>query len=164
MSARIPLKLLVDTNVWIDYFCGYRSHHGPALQVVNAAIEQGANLLYLAGCLKDVYYLVAMEQKRNLASDGIELTEGTARAINQIALRSIDAMRDVSSPVPLDLRTIWTARQLEAACPDFEDCLVMAACELAEVDFLVTNDKGLLAKAPVAALSPADMTSYLAVH
>lgn len=30
----------------------------------------------------------------------------------------------------------------------------MAACELAEVDFLVTNDKGLLAKAPVAALSP----------
>ena len=164
MTAQCPLRLLLDTNVWVDYFCGWRPRHKEAFCLINSAIEDRATLFYLAGGLKDVYYLVAAEQKRHLVADGLELTEGNARAINQIALRSIDAMQDISSPVPLDLRTIWLGRKLESTCSDFEDCLVLGACELAEVDFLVTSDEKLRSRATVAALSPADMTSYLSAH
>lgn len=44
---------------------------------------------------------------------------------------------------------------------DFEDCLILAACQLANVRYLVTNDNKLKDKAPLAALSPSDMLSYL---
>ncbi|PWL79909.1 MAG: hypothetical protein DBY20_01410 [Coriobacteriia bacterium] len=60
-----------------------------------------------------------------------------------------------------DVRQVWLARKLKHTNLDFEDCLVLAACQLANVRYLVTNDNKLKDKAPLAALSPSDMLSYL---
>ena len=67
----------------------------------------------------------------------------------------------LATAVPFDTRTVWLARKLKHTNLDFEDCLVLAACQLANVKYLVTSDSQLRDKAPLAALSPSDMLSYL---
>ena len=60
-----------------------------------------------------------------------------------------------------DVWQVWLARKLKHTNLDFEDCLILAACQLANVRYLVTSDSQLRDKAPLAALSPSDMLSYL---
>ena len=63
-GARLPIKILVDTNIWLDYFLGWRDMSQVALRVVGRALELGCTLAYAVTSAKDVYYLVASEHKR----------------------------------------------------------------------------------------------------
>ena len=164
MSAHVetPPSLLVDTNVWLDYYLGWRSGHAAAAELIVAACEQGAELLYAAPAVTDVFYLVAVELKRRArAAAGGTLEEGVAAAAGEAAWGCIEHLDEIAGAVGCDGSDLWTARKQKPLHADFEDDLLIAAAMRSNASLLVTNDAALIAHAPVAALSVADALRYL---
>ena len=153
--------ILLDTNVWIDYFVPSRPGFDIATKLVYAIAESKCELAYSAHSLADLAYIVRQSQKADLRSAKAEITDATALAIAEYTWGCVDAMDLLATAVPFDTRTVWLAQKLKHTNLDFEDCLVLAACQLANVRYLVTSDSQLRDKAPLAALSPNDMLSYL---
>ena len=52
-------------------------------------------------------------------------------------------------------RVAGSVRMLRKKFPDFENGLIIAAAETADVDYIVTQDKALLAQVPEACITPA---------
>ena len=144
--------VLVDTNILLDYALPIRSPHLEAVRFVEQAdTSSSIELCCFGGSLKDFYYVYQQEQKRIIRQMQGELTEAGALTANELAWSFIDVLEQFFTIVPCDMRTVWMARKLKGICSDFEDCLLLAACELADADFLVTNDEHLQKIAPIKA-------------
>lgn len=161
MIRAMPHKLLIDTNVWLSNFDASRPHSDEARLLLDYAIRHGMALLYAPVSTKDVYYLVAASLKaRERAAVGT-VSELAAAAINEIAWGCLDDMTALGTAIGVDESDIWVARKLRAVHPDYEDDLVLAACERAGVDYLVSFDEKLCRDAPFPALTPAKMLDLL---
>lgn len=154
------LKILVDTNVWLDFFLGYRPGNAAAKGFVAAAKAVGAQLLYSSSCLQDVFALVAMSLKRAAREEGAVL-ERDAWAIRKAAWACVDAMRELAAAVGTDESDLWLACKYRTLAWDLEDNVVLAATQRAGADYLVTSDKALIEKANVAAMTPPTMIELL---
>lgn len=159
MSVR---TVLLDTNVWMDYFEGGRAGHADARAVVNSAFESGANLLYAVHSAKDVFYLVAGTYKADYRrAHGGTLTHAAAAAATEMAWGCVGNMCEIATAVGCDQSDVWLARKRKRLHRDFEDNLVLSAADRAKADLFVTNDEQLLHHAPVAALDASDAVAYL---
>lgn len=163
MTASAPgaPRIMVDTNVWVDSYCGWHAGWRDARQFLRTALEADATLLVPVHCVKDVLYVVEGEFKRAAAREHGELGEDDAHAARQTALACARSMRDLATVVGVDGSDVWLADKYLRLHADFEDDLVLAACQRAGADFLVTRDKSLLAHADVSAKTPAQMTAIL---
>lgn len=65
--------------------------------------------------------------------------------------------------IPPDDRTAWLVRHYRDVTSDYEDGLVLAACELCKARYLVAHDKKLAAQANIAMKTAAEMTDLI-VH
>ena len=156
----VALRILVDTNVWVDSFLGYRAGHGAALAFLAEAQRNAAQLMYPVGALRDVFAILIMELKRK-TRETRELDETCMSVIRRTAWGCIDALREGATAVGADESDTWLACKYRKLNWDLEDNMVLAAAKRAEADYLVTSDRVLIAKANVAAMSPADMTALL---
>ena len=156
----VPPRVLVDTNVWLDYFIGIRQGHDSAQAFLNSSNRAEVQLLYPAAALQDVFYLLMRELKR-IARSVAPVTEGDAQAIRRIAWGCVDNMRELATAVGMDESDLWLACKYRTLTWDLEDNVVLAAAQRAEADYLVTNDRELIQHATIAALTPADMTALL---
>ena len=153
--------LLLDTNVWLDYFLGWRDMSPTSRRLVDLALNQDCTLTYAVSSVKDVFYIVASEHKRlERASEG-SLGKGTVAAANAAAWGCVNALQEMACAVPLDHTDVWMASKQRVLHADFEDDLIIAAALRARADYLVTNDEGLLRHCPVAALDARDMVALL---
>ena len=144
--------ILLDTNIWLDYLDVDRERHRAAVALIeHADLSNNVELLCFGGSMKDIYYISHNKFKQDIRKDVGVLSESAAVASNELAWASIDAIDEIVTIIPCDMRTVWMARKLKGICSDFEDCLLLAACELADVDFLVTNDERLQKIAPTKA-------------
>ena len=162
MSLR-RMRVLVDTNVWLDQFLPGRPHAKESRHFVNRAIETDVDLAYAAGSLKDVFYLVDHEAKRLAREERGAISQSDARAAQEYAWGCIEAIQDLASPVGMDLIDIRKASIWRRSNADFEDNLVRAAAERLEADLVVTWDKGMLAKSFVPTVTPADALGEMEV-
>lgn len=78
-----------------------------------------------------------------------------------MAWACVDRMRDFAVAVGADESDVWLASKYRSFNWDLEDNMVLAAAKRANVDYLATNDKDLIAKATVAALAPADLVKLI---
>ena len=78
-------SLLVDTNIWLDYFLANRPAHAAAMSFMLFAHEHGYPLLYPTAIVKDVFYLTANVFKRDMRNENGRLTERDAAAATEIA-------------------------------------------------------------------------------
>lgn len=156
-----PRFLLLDTNVWIENYIGERALSSESQSLVDYCLTHEIELLISASSLKDVYYNIGRYLKAKARAEGNEITESFADAIEQIAWGSIRNIMENATLVPLDTTDFLEARRFYEVHRDFEDDLVLAATICAGADYLVTSDKKLIAHAPVAALTPADMLTLL---
>ena len=160
-EQRGRLFLVVDTNVWMDYFLGFRPGSDSARTFMETARAARVQLSYPIGILQDVFWFLTSELKRDVRSDKIELTEVDVQAIRRMAWGCIDAMREMAVAVGADEADAWLACKYRGVCWDLEDNMVIAAARRAKADYLVTSDHALITKSPVAAMTPADMTQLL---
>ncbi len=154
------MRLLLDTNVWLDNYIPDRRNHQLVGSLLTCAIRQRHDLLYALPSAKDVFYLIGHAYKQMARTEGA-VTEEAASAINEVAWACVDNMADLATAVGADASDVWMARKYKGLHRDFEDNLVLAAAERADADYLVTCDEQLIRKAPVAALSPDDMLKVL---
>ena len=157
-------KVLVDTNVWLDYFLPWREHADAAQRFVQAALARDCTLLYAVHGLKDVFYLVADALKRRIREETGTLEEGQAIAANAVAWGCVECIRENAVAVGADESDAWLASNYRGLSSDLEDNLVLAAIQRAQVDLLVTSDFLLLKKATVEAHTPADVVALFEIE
>ena len=154
-------SVVVDANVWVDYFLPMRSNSEDARRFIDEACKCNADLYYPVHCLKDVFYLLSntLKAKQREATGSVSMQ--SAQAINAAVWSCVDSLCDSATAVGADQSDVELARKYRAICPDLEDNFVMAAAERAQASFIVTSDKGLLRASTVPAYTPADAVAYL---
>lgn len=157
---KTPL-LLVDTNVWMCNYVPMRSGHALAREFFQTAWECKAQLLYPAPILKDVFYLLGIEYKRQIRAQKGELSQGDASVVNELAWGCVQNMREMATAVGVDESDLWLACKYKALDSDLEDNVILAAAQRCNADHLVTFDEVLIRRAPVSAMLPEDVIKLL---
>ena len=137
-------KLLIDTNVIIDYAVSSRPSHSEAVTLFEeAAADKKVELLVPVSSLKDVYYVMC----RNYSD------EPTAR----------QALRRITETyfTVIDLLAVYGRTALDSDEPDFEDGLVRAAAEAIGADAIVTRDAAVFGTSTVRCFTPAQATEFM---
>lgn len=159
MSVMRASRLLLDTNVWFDYFMG----EGRSLQAIQGLIEAGldgrADLLYAPTSAKDLFYLIPRRLRSTDGSGGGKASVSYRPA----AWACVERMMELATAAPLSHAECELARMLRSTFGDFEDNLIIAAGETAKADYIVTNDKPLLTAAPEACITPERALALLAL-
>ena len=154
-------KVMLDTNVVVDYLMGREPGCSDCAKLIamHAACELAVYVAALA--LKDAYYLVSMQLKRMERKASGSLSEGMAQAANEVAWSCVRQLVENMVVVPTGRAECLHALVFRSVHDDFEDDLIVATARSADVDYLVTNDQGLLKHAPIACLSSADAAALL---
>ena len=160
--SEAPRRILVDTNVWLDYFIPSRRGRSVAIEFLRDACTARVDLLYAAPSSKDLFYLISSEHKAWYRREHGSLSQDAAVAATSLAWDCLDVLSQLATPVPCDLSDIWMASKQRKLHSDYEDDLIIAAAMRAKADLLVTNDAKLCSHAPVAAMSAEDAKNYLA--
>lgn len=153
--------IVVDTNVWLDVYLPERPHKTESLRFIEEAAGNGVSLAYPVHIVKDVFYMVDAELKRMARRDAGEPSQGDSVAIRRMAWACVDNMRELATSVGCNEGDVWLASKWRSVNGDLEDNLVRTAVERSKADLLVTWDKGLLAKAFVPTVTPADAVSQI---
>lgn len=162
MSAG-PRSILIDTNVWIDFYLGGRPGHAAARELLLKASAAGVQLLHAVSSTNDVFFLVAADFKRAARRQGGgTLTESAAAAAEATAWACLENMTAISTTVGCDQSDVWLARKYRRLHADYEDDLIIAAAMRAKASLLVTNDEQLIRHSPVATLSVESALKLLA--
>ncbi len=154
--------LLLDSNVWVDYYCPMRPRHRAAFELIDKAESLSVDLMYAALSRKDVFYLLAMRYKREAreANVGI-LAPADAHAAAEVAWDCIKHMSECAFAVGCDASDIWIADKQKPLHADYEDNLIIAAALRSKADVLVTGDDVLRRHAPVCTMSVEDAMRFL---
>ena len=149
--------LLIDTNVWVDYYLGCRPRSAAAYELLECANAHDCALAYAATSAKDLFFLLASDYKiAYRKTHGGKLTQSAAQAASAAAWAAVNHLSEIAAAVCCDQSDIWIARKQRGLHNDFEDNLVIAAAMRAKALCLVTNDEQLLRHCPVAALDAPD--------
>jgi len=130
-------KVLLDTNVLIDFLATARPGHGVAVDLMQRVLDDGFDLCVVATSLKDVYYILGRV-------DG-----------ESVARQAVESIMAVATILPVDDACCRVA--LASTEPDFEDGIIRAAAEIAQVRYLVSRDHHAFAGSWVPRIAPADL-------
>lgn len=154
--AKQPNTVLVDANVWLDNYLLDRPNNAASRKLLSWLSQHDVTILYPVTSLDTIFFLVQQAYKTAARIDGKPLQKKAAEAIQSITWACIENMAELGAPVGADASDFWLARKYRSIHGDLEDNFVLAAAERAQVDYLITNDKALLQKSTVPALSPSD--------
>ncbi|MEI3376273.1 MAG: PIN domain-containing protein [Coriobacteriales bacterium] len=115
------MKILVDTNVWLDIAFGREGFYEDSFGAVATCIEDENELLTVATSLKDAFYIVERHSDAQQAYEWVE------------------KIMAISSIVSVDQLTCHMALDLEK--PDFEDGIIAACARIENVDVIISSDK-----------------------
>ena len=142
-------RFILDTNVWIDYFCGFDPNRSIA-SLLELSAQGKAEVLYVPTSAKDVFYIIPRRLKRAVEGDGC-----SSASYNEVAWACLEAMMNLGTAAPLSFAECELARMLKNTYNDFEDNLILASGETAQADYVVTNDGGMLKSMPETCVTPA---------
>ena len=154
-------RILVDTNVWLDYFIPSRRGRSVAIEFLRDACTVQVDLLCAATSSKDLFYLISSEHKAWYRREHGSLSQDAAVAATSLAWDCLDVLSQLATPVPCDLSDIWMASKQRNLHSDYEDDLIIAAAIRSQADLLVTNDAKLCSHAPVAVMNVENARNYL---
>lgn len=126
-------RLLLDTNVIVDYMVPDRPEHPYAAQLLERMADSDDRGMVSVGTLKDAYYICRRyldePQCRELVRmfvDLLEVPSVTQRIVREAA---------------------WSDE------PDFEDGLIRAIAETNRADFIITRDRSAFRRSTVRSMS-----------
>lgn len=153
--------LLLDTNVWLDYYIGTRSGHDTAMALLKTACANDVGLYYAVHSSKDLFFLISAGLKRDArAQAGGELSESAANAATEAAWGCIEHLSQIATAIGCDISDVWVAAKQKQLHSDYEDDLMIAAAMRAHA-LLVTGDERLVRHSPVATMTAPDALTYL---
>ncbi len=128
------MRALFDTNVLLDIGLARKPFAEVAFACLVAARRAGEPPRIAPHALATFYYIVAQAQGTEQANTAI---------LDLIATSEI---------VPFD--HVTAQRSLKLSFGDFEDAMIAAAAEAAEMDYIVTRNTKDFKNSPIPALSP----------
>lgn len=132
------MNVMIDTNVILDDILS-RGTNTEAARIISRFVTDGFINGYLtANCLTDIFYIVSKHR------DG---------AVARKIIRNLLLSFMVVSVNGEDCQTA-----LDLPMDDFEDALVVVCAEKANLNYIVTNDKGFLSSTELSVppISPTD--------
>ncbi|GHS92651.1 DNA-binding protein [Synergistales bacterium] len=136
------MNVMIDTNVILDDILN-RAPNAETARKVSRLVTDGAINGYLtANCLTDIFYIVSKHR-----------TDDCGRKVIRNLLLTF-------SVVGVDGDDCRIA--IDSGMSDFEDALAVVCAEKADLNYIVTNDKGFQsgADSSVSVVSPADILLY----
>ncbi len=127
------MRVLIDTNIWLDIVLGREEFYDPAFAVLCECIDGDEEMCVAATTLKDVFYIVERLQ-------GAEAAYG-----------AVERMLELARVVAVD--DLVCRRALDLERPDYEDGIIAAAAEADAVDLIVTREDAF-AEAAARRLTP----------
>lgn len=128
-------RLLLDTNVLIDYAVEGRPEHASADSLMRKIAVSDVLGYTTSGSLKDFYYIC----RKPLGEPGCrELVKQFLILLTVLPVGQEECRDSAYSDEP-----------------DFEDGLIRAAAEKNDMDFIVTRDSGAFSRSPVRSLTAA---------
>ena len=131
----VKSKLLLDTNVLVDYMIPDRPEHGSAEKLI-AVLAAGSDRGFVStGTLKDCYYICCKYIGEKPCR---ELIRQFLIIFNVLALGPQECLSAAYSDEP-----------------DFEDGLIRAVAESNDMDFIITRDAGAFQRSTLKSLTAA---------
>lgn len=153
-----PKLLVVDTNVWIDYLLGKEPFCTEIVQLFGVASDKGVSLLYAPTTLKDVFYIVPRQLRRESPSkDAVPEEQSRAR----IAWACVEAITRIATAAPQSMAECNLAWMLRHKHADLEDNLIIAAAETCNADYVITYDRRLIEDFAPVCITPSRATDLL---
>ncbi len=140
--------LLLDTNVWLDYFLCEGQSVKAIERVVALGFEERFTLAYAPTSAKDVFFIVP--RRLRLRGEGPDASKSYLPA----AWACVGFMMEHAAAAPQALGECELARMMRGSFSDFEDNLIVAAAKSAKANYVVTNDKKMLAAMPEFCVTP----------
>ena len=153
-----PSSVLVDTNVWIAYLMGVPTKCEETSKAFEACALNNITLLYAPATLKDIFYIVPRQTKRDARAAGEDIENVSFVPLAWAAIRQVTEIA-VAAPQALpECELAWMRRSKHA---DFEDNLVIASAETCHADYVITYDQRFIEHFPAACITPAQLLSHI---
>lgn len=148
------MKLLLDTNVLLDYCFVTRIPHEEVFEFFNVACAN-ANDLYASTTSANNFFYIANTE--------IKMTDQVKKPalINEMTWSFYDNVSSLVTFIGCDESDIFIAEKMRSKHNDLEDNLIIASCVRSKADYLITNDKDLIRKQIVPTKSPKEMTKLI---
>jgi predicted nucleic acid-binding protein len=118
------LKILVDTNVILDFFLSRSPNEKPAEKIFESIYKEEITAFTTASSVTDIYYIVAKRLGNKAAKSVLH------DLFNLLGIISVDSDDcHLSLELPLE---------------DFEDALISTCAKKEDVDYIVSNDTDFL--------------------
>lgn len=127
-------RVLLGTNVILDYLSASRPEHAAATNLLEALFEEGYEVLVPAGSLKDAYYILCRKYRDE--------------AIVRERLRGFSAIVELGELTREVVDLAFLSDE-----PDFEDGIVRATAELGGAEAIITRDVRAFAHSVVPAMT-----------
>ena len=139
-----PRRVLLDTNILLDYLDARRAEHTLVRELVHAALGAGMALAAAASSYKDMYYILRRSLKDEVG-----------------ARRLIRGLIECVPITAIDLRATDLAPAIAGDEPDFEDGLVRQVAERERLVAIVTRDAAAFVGSPVPSFDPHEFLELL---
>ena len=143
-DVRSPIKILVDTNIWLDYFLARGAHHHAVSTFIAMAYGHEDIALYVPSLsLKDLAYQLASLMKLDARRAGKDITPDIAAAAREVSWGCVRNVLEKALVAPIGHAEVLGAFTYKRVHDDFEDDLVLAALDAVGANFLMTHDDAL---------------------
>lgn len=144
VSAKRPLKLLIDTNIWLDYFLGRTSAAESIVGLFSRAAEAEDIVLFSSSLsVKDIYYILGRTMKGDARRGGV-LTPEAITAADETAWACVRLIRQKSIIASVGADEVFDSFVFKHHHNDFEDDLILGVANRIDADYVVTGDKDLI--------------------
>lgn len=115
------MKVLVDTNVILDFFLSREPHVAEARKLFEMVYREEIEAFTTASSITDIYYITAKRLGDNSAREAVR------QLLNILGVVAVDGND--------------CANALELPIADFEDALVTVCASKEDIDYIITNDR-----------------------
>lgn len=145
MSADGILELLIDTNVWMDYFFGRSDRTADVARLFEIAdVSEQIALFASSLSVKDVSYLVSAAIKRECRRKNGSLSDNAIAAADETAWACVRQMRELALIAPVGADEVFDSFVFKYHHNDFGDDLMLGVANRIDADYVVTEDKNLI--------------------
>ncbi len=143
-GIRTPIKILVDTNIWLDYFLARGTHHDAVSTFMAKAYQREDIALYVPSLsLKDLAYQLASLMKLDVRRAGKDITPEIAVAAREVSWGCVRNVLEKALVAPIGRTEALGAFAYKRIHDDFEDDLVLASLDAAGCQLLMTHNAAL---------------------
>ena len=144
VGISLPIKILVDTNIWLDYFLTRGAHHDAVSTFIAKAYEREDIALYIPSLsLKDLACQLASLMKLDARRAGKDITPDIAAAAREVSWDCVRNVLEKALVAPVGRTEVLGAFTYKRIHDDFEDDLVLASLDAAGCQLFMTHDTAL---------------------